>query len=380
MNAQYARQLILPDFGAAGQQALADTRVLVIGAGGLGCPLLQYLVAAGVGSIQIIDGDTVSISNLHRQVLYNFDDLNQPKALVAAKKLALLNPNCKIEAVTAYITSENADHYIGSDTIDIVADGSDNFATRYLVNDACFMYKKPLVFGSVFQWEGQLSIFNYPVGQGPNYRCLFPQPPENVPDCATGGVLGVLPGIIGSLMALEVIKIATGIGEPLSGKLLVFNAKEVCFRTFGYHANPNNPLFTGQITNLAADNYIQFCNTIASSETINQITGQQLLAWYENKQPFLLLDVRTCEEYEQENIGGKLIPLAELAGRLDQLHQWAANRPIVIHCQAGGRSLQAATLLNEFGFDNLWNLAGGIIGIPAAVKELIRNRQLASSE
>ncbi len=379
MNLQYARQLILPDFGAAGQQALANTRVLVIGAGGLGCPLLQYLVAAGVGYIQLIDGDTVSISNLHRQVLYTFDELNQPKALVAAKKLALLNPKCKIEAVTDYITPENAHRYIGSDAIDLVADGSDNFATRYLVNDACFIYKKPLVFGSVLQWEGQLSVFNYPVGQGPNYRCLFPQPPENVPDCATGGVLGVLPGIIGSLMALEVIKIATGIGEPLSGKLLVFNAKALCFRTFNYYTNPANPLFTGQITDIAGDNYIQLCNNITHPEDINHITGRQLLAWYETGQPFLLLDVRTHEEYLQENIGGALIPLAELAGRLDQLQQWAAQRPIVIHCQAGGRSLQAAKLLTDAGFDNLWNLAGGMIGL-AETKELIKRYQLANSE
>lgn len=339
----YQRHLILPGFGLEAQEKLKNFSVLVIGAGGLGCPVLMNLAASGIGRIGIIDNDIVSESNLHRQVLFGISDIGKPKAEIAAKRLRDNNPHILIEPITQFLSAENVLDIVKD--YDLVIDGCDNFSTRYLANDACVILNKPLVSGSIFTYEGQVSVFNYK--NGPTYRCLFPEPPsaDEMPNCAEIGVLGVLPGVIGSIMATEAIKIAAEIGEPLSGKLLVYDALQMSFHTIQFAANPENQ----KIASLG--NYDFSCETVL----IKEISAQEL----KNKRSdFLLVDVREANEYAAFNISGKNIPLSTLENHYSEIPKDVA---VVIHCQAGGRSAKAIRLLEDkYGFTNLINLANGL--------------------
>jgi sulfur-carrier protein adenylyltransferase/sulfurtransferase len=341
---RYARHIILSEIGLEGQQKLKQAKVLVIGAGGLGCPVLQYLTAAGIGTIGIVDFDKVDESNLQRQVLYSTEDVGKPKAQIAKEKLSKQNPYINIIAHLAQLTAANALEIVS--LYDIVVDGSDNFATRYLVNDACVILNKTLVFGSIFKFDGQVSVFNYK--DGPTYRCLYPEPPADgeVPNCAEIGVIGVLPGIIGTLQANEVIKIIVGVGEVLSGKLLVFNALTMQFNTFGIGVNGANKKIDKLI------DYDIFCgNTI-------EISADELKEKIKLKQDFQLLDVRELNEYQIKNIGGKLIPLNEVATNLNKLSK---EKELVVHCASGIRSKKAIAILKENGFTKVYNLKNGLL-------------------
>jgi sulfur-carrier protein adenylyltransferase/sulfurtransferase len=356
---RYNRHIILPQFGIEGQQKLKAAKVLVVGSGGLGSPLLLYLAAAGIGTIGIIDFDVVDEGNLQRQVLFNNNDLKKPKAIQAAEKIKALNPYIHVTVYNDKITSANAMGIIKD--YDIVADGTDNFPTRYLVNDACVLSGKPYVYGSVFQFEGQLSLFNYKNANGeagPNYRDLYPTPPppELIPDCASGGVLGVLPGIIGSMQALEVIKAITGIGENLSEKFLVFDALAATSKTFTIRRTADNPLNGKNPTITSLIDYDAFCN-IKSNDNIKQITAEELFYLQSSGEDFQLIDVREPNEYAAYNIGGELISLKDVLENIGKINR---NKKVVIHCQSGSRSTQAINLLQQNGFDNLYNLAGGL--------------------
>ncbi|MHB8261917.1 MAG: molybdopterin-synthase adenylyltransferase MoeB [Bacteroidia bacterium] len=341
---RYARHIILPEIGLGGQLKLKRTKVLVVGAGGLGCPVLQYLTAAGVGTIGIIDFDIVDESNLQRQVLYATQDVGKHKAKVAKEKLKEQNPYINLIAHVAYLTSQNALELISQ--YDIVVDGSDNFVTRYLVNDACVILNKVLVFGSIFKFEGQVSVFNYK--DGPTYRCLYPEPPAegDVPNCAEIGVLGVLPGMVGTLQANEVIKIITNNGEVLSGKLLTLDALTMQFNTFAITVNAKNK----KIEKLT--DYDFFCGTI------KEISAEELKQKIKSKKDFQLIDVREPNEYRQKNIGGILIPLNELEKNLDKISK---AKEIVVFCASGARSKKATTILNKNGFNNVFNLKNGLL-------------------
>lgn len=356
---RYNRQIILPDFGTVGQERLKAASVLVIGAGGLGAPNLLYLTAAGVGRIGIIDFDEVSLSNMHRQVLFSQEEIGQNKAESAQKRLSSLNPDITFEVYDEPITSINAMEIIGK--YDLVVDGSDNLPTRYLVNDACYLLNKPLVYGAIFRFEGQVSVFNYvdPMGQrGPNYRDLFPSPPppDMVPSCSEGGVLGVLPGIIGSMQANEAIKIITGIGTTLSGKLFLYDAQDVTTRTLNVRANPENPLSGVNPTLKALIDYEAFCSGVVATieeEMTVQVLNEKLLS-----KSIHLLDVREDYEYGIANIGGQLIPINQVVDRKAEIPN---DRSVVVMCKAGGRSKKAIDMLKKEGFDNLINLKGGIL-------------------
>jgi len=346
---RYNRHIILPEIGIEGQGKLKRAKVLVIGAGGLGCSALQYLTAAGVGTIGILDFDKVDESNLQRQILYGVDDIGQPKAAVAAASLRRQNPNVQFEVFDLKITSENALELITG--FDIVLDGSDNFPTRYLLNDACVILGKPLVFGSIYKFEAQLAVFNY--NNGPTYRCLYPEPPlpGAVPNCDEIGVLGVLPGIVGCLQANEVIKIITGIGEPLSGKLMVFDALSTQFSTVNVELVKAN----SDITELI--DYEDFCGSKQEWE-INEITAEELYQKINAHEDIQIIDVREKHEYEICNLGGDLIPLATITQSTGRISK---NKPVIVHCHRGIRSVKAIQELEETkGYTNLINLKGGI--------------------
>lgn len=354
----YQRHLILPQIGIKGQAKLKNAKVLVIGAGGLSCPMLMYLAAAGVGKIGIMDGDCVDISNLHRQVLYDIESVGKLKVEEAKRKLLLLNPHIEIEIYPFFCKAENA-LPIFTD-YDVVADGSDNFATRYLVNDACVLTQKPLVYGAIHQFEGQVAVFNYKNEKGvfsANYRDIFPTPPpaNSVPNCAEAGVLGVLPGIIGSIQALEVIKIVTGIGECLADKLFIFDTLSFSQYTLDIAKDSQNPLTGNNPIQTELIDYEHFCNTYPTpSKPIREISVETFEAWQNAKKPFQLIDVREKNEYLQENIGGISVPLSIFE---ENIAIFATNTPIVIHCQTGKRSEKAVSILQEkYGFDNVWNL------------------------
>lgn len=356
---RYNRQMILPDFGTEGQEKLKAASVLVIGAGGLGAPNLLYLTAAGVGRIGVIDFDLVSLSNMHRQVLFNDEEIGQNKAESAKKRLSSLNPEVTFEVYDQPITALNAMEIIGK--YDLVIDGSDNLPTRYLVNDACYFLEKPLVYGAIFRFEGQVSVFNYvdATGErGPNYRDLFPTPPppDMVPSCSEGGVLGVLPGIIGSMQANEAIKVITGIGTTLSGKLFLYDAQDVSTRRLNVRANPENPLSGVNPTLTALIDYEAFCGGALVADK-DEMTVQVLSEKLHSKS-IHLLDVREDYEYDIANIGGQLIPLNQVVDRKAEIPN---DRPVVVMCKAGGRSQKAIDLLKKEGFDNLINLKGGIL-------------------
>jgi sulfur-carrier protein adenylyltransferase/sulfurtransferase len=355
--ARYARHFVLPEFGMEGQRRLKNSSVLVVGAGGLGCPMLLYLAAAGVGRIGIVDPDRVDDSNLQRQVLYTTSDVGKYKVEAAKERLLALNPHIKIETYSFGLTSANALKII--ELYDLVADGTDNFPTRYLVNDACVLQGKVNVYASIFRFEGQVSVFNFSKNDGErgvNYRDIFPTPPPPglVPDCAEGGVLGVLPGIIGSMQASEVIKILSGVGEPLAGRLFIFDAADFTTRVLKLSKSPNYQPITELI------DYDMFCGlkTEKIVENTAEITVQELEKWRTQNIDFQLVDVREGYEYEAANLGGTLIPLNILANNLDLISK---EKPVVVHCKSGARSVKAIELLKSHGFTNLINLKGGIL-------------------
>jgi molybdopterin/thiamine biosynthesis adenylyltransferase/rhodanese-related sulfurtransferase len=366
---RYNRHIIIPDFGLEAQKKLKAAKVLVIGSGGLGSPVLLYLAAAGVGTLGIVDFDVVDDSNLQRQVLFGVDEIGKPKVEAARKRLQSLNPHIAINVYNTQLTSQNALEIIKD--YDVVADGTDNFPTRYLVNDACVLLDKPNVYASIFQFEGQVSVFNYKNANGepgPNYRDLYPTPPPPglVPSCAEGGVLGVLPGIIGSLQALEVIKVITGVGETLSGRFFMFDALNFDSRTFNIKRSPSNPLNGENPTITALIDYEQFCGMKAVEKPVKDITAKEFYDWQVKGEDFQVIDVREPHEYEIVNIGAELIPLATVAQNADRIDR---NRKVVVHCKMGGRSAKAIRELEEkFGFTNLYNLKGGILGYIDEVK------------
>jgi adenylyltransferase/sulfurtransferase len=367
--ARYDRHIIIPDFGLAAQQKLKAAKVLVIGSGGLGSPLLLYLAAAGVGTIGIVEFDVVDDSNLQRQVLFGKNDVGRAKAKAAKSRLQALNPHIKIQLHNTRLTSENALQIVKK--YDVVADGTDNFPTRYLVNDACVLLGKTNVYASIFQFDGQVSVFNYRDADGvlgPNYRDLYPTPPPPglVPSCAEGGVLGVLPGIVGSMQANEVIKVITGVGTPLSGRLFLFDALNFETRTFNIKRRADNPLNGENPSITKLIDYEFFCGLKNPAEKpIKEITVETFLQWQTLGEPYQLIDVREPNEYETANIGGLLLPLGTVTEHADQLRR---DVKVVVHCRSGVRSAKAIRALEErYGLDNLYNLKGGIL----AYQELV---------
>ena len=346
---RYNRQIILPEIGVEGQQKLLNARVLVIGAGGLGCPILQYLVAAGVGNIGIVDADVVSISNLHRQILYTVADVGKQKVTVAKAHLSNQNPAVKIDVYPVMLHSSNALEIF--QPYDFVIDGSDNFATRYLVNDACVISKKAFISGSIFKFEGQISVFNYQ--NGPTYRCLYPEPPTagSVPNCSEIGVIGALAGIIGTMQAAEAIKIITGAGEVLSGKLLLFDMLTMRSQIVKFKAIESNK----EVKELI--DYQEFCGDFPL-DSMQNMDAKTLQSWIDEQRDFQLIDVRNPYEFEQDNIGGKNIPLDDL---IESMAQLDLQKPIVFCCQTGLRSAKALEMLVKEGIEgNFYTLSDGI--------------------
>jgi molybdopterin/thiamine biosynthesis adenylyltransferase/rhodanese-related sulfurtransferase len=366
---RYNRHIIIPEFGMDAQKKLKAAKVLVIGSGGLGSPLLLYLAAAGVGTIGIVDFDVVEDSNLQRQVLFGVDEIGQPKVDAAKQRLKKLNPHIHIEVHNIQLNSGNALPLIQE--YDVVADGTDNFPTRYLINDACVLLGKPNVYASILQFEGQVSVFNYRDSNnelGPNYRDMYatPPPPGLVPSCAEGGVLGVLPGIIGSLQALEVIKVITGVGEILNGRLFNFDALTFQSRVFNIRRSPDNPLNGANPSIHALIDYEQFCGVKVLEKSIREITASELYDWQQRSEDFQLIDVREPDEYREQNINALLIPLATVIDNVDKIDR---NRKVVVHCKAGSRSASAIRKLEaSFNFDNLYSLKGGIDAYMQVVK------------
>jgi sulfur-carrier protein adenylyltransferase/sulfurtransferase len=346
MTNRYARQILLNEVGEAGQRKLDRAKVLVLGAGGLGCPILTYLAAAGVGSLGIVDEDVVDESNLHRQVLYTMDDVGSSKVDAAARRLRQLNPLTKIIVHPTRITASNALELILP--YDVIVDGTDNFSAKYLANDACFRLGKPLVYASISQFEGQLSVFNHTgaSGIGPNYRDLFPgpPPPHFAPSCQEAGVLGVLPGILGCLQANEVLKIILGIGECLVGKLLCIDALTMSFRTYELSKREDNPLYRGSPHEVALNDVAsaQYCGIEGADASV--ISPETFLEWRAANRPFLMLDVRNPNESAQSIDGSVCIPLSELPSSLEKL-KGAAN--VVVYCQTGVRSRAAVSIIRS---------------------------------
>ena len=369
---RYSRHLIIPEFNIEGQKKLKASGVLVIGSGGLGSPLLLYLAAAGVGRIGIVDFDTVDESNLQRQVLFGIQDVGESKATAASKRLKSLNPYITIEVHDTMLTVDNAREIIRK--YDVVADGTDNFPTRYLVNDACVLENKVNVYASIFRFEGQASVFNELLQdgtRGPNYRDLFPSPPPPglVPSCAEGGVIGVLPGILGSIQALEVLKVISGVGDTLSGRLFLFDATVFSTRILKVKKNKNNPLNGEHPTQTELINYEQFCGIVPTSEKqreVAEMNVQKLDQWRKEGVKHLLIDVREPYEYGIVEIGGELIPLGTV---LESTNRIPKDIPVVVQCRSGVRSATAIRELEDVhGYTNLINLTGGILGWQEAIQ------------
>lgn len=359
---RYSRHLIMPEVGMEGQLKLKKAKVLLVGSGGLGAPLGLYLAAAGVGRLGIVDFDAVDFTNLQRQVTFGTSDVGRKKLEAARERLSNLNPEIRIDSYETKLTSENALEIIRE--YDIVADGTDNFPTRYLVNDACVLTGKPNVYGSIFRFEGQASIFGYP--DGPCYRCLYPEPPPPglVPSCAEGGVLGVLPGIIGCIQAMETLKLILGNGQPLVGRLLLFDALRMRFRELKLHKNADCPMCGQHRTINKLIDYAEFCGIrgeekeIPVSSEIPEITPKELKSRLDRGDDVFILDVREPHEYQICNLHGHLIPLGDLPKRISELD---SSREIVAHCRSGKRSADAVQFLSKAGFRKVWNLKGGIL-------------------
>ena len=352
---RYSRHLLLPPVGPEGQRKLKAARVLLVGGGGLGSPAALYLAAAGIGTIGLVEFDAVSESNLQRQVLYGTADVGRPKLEAARERIADLNPLVQLEAHAARLSAQNALDIVRA--YDVVLDGTDNFPTRYLVNDACVLTRRPYVYGSVFRFEGQASVFGAP--DGPCYRCLFPEPPPPgaVPDCEEGGVLGVLPGLIGVIQATEVLKLVLGAGEALIGRLLLVDALRMQFRTLRLERDPECPA-CGTRTLQTLIDYEAFCGIRGGEDAVPEIAPHELAARFAAGDRPLLLDVREPREWELARIeGARLVPLGTLAGAIPSLDREAE---IVVMCKSGVRSANAARQLRDAGFRRVLNLAGGI--------------------
>jgi adenylyltransferase/sulfurtransferase len=357
---RYRRHLNLPEFGVEGQRRLLESRVLLIGAGGLGCPLAQYLAAAGVGHLGLMDFDVVDPSNLQRQILFGTKDVGRLKVEVARERIEAMNPDVSVEPLPEQLTSENALERFRD--YDVIVDGTDNFPTRYLSNDACVLLGKPTVYGAILRFEGQAATFD--AKRGPCYRCLFPEPPPpgSVPSCAEGGVLGILPGTIAMIQATETVKLLTGIGEPLIGRLLVYDALAMRFSEYRLKKDPSCPVCGEEPTVTELIDYEGFCGMPAAPEAsdVKDISATELKARMDAGEGLLLLDVREQPEWDAGHIeGARLLPLSELESRLDELADWR-DRPIVAQCHHGGRSAQACQILTSAGFQDLTNLVGGI--------------------
>ncbi|MBT6795754.1 molybdopterin-synthase adenylyltransferase MoeB [bacterium] len=358
---RYSRHLIMPEVGVNGQEKLAEAKVLCIGAGGLGSPLALYLASAGVGTLGIVDDDVVDLSNLQRQILHAEDRIGELKVESAKKRLHELNSDITVNTYNLRLTAENALDIFKD--YDVIVDGTDNFATRYLVNDACVLLNKPNVYGSIFRFEGQATVFNYK--GGPHYRDLYPEPPPPgmVPSCAEGGVLGILPGIIGVIQATETVKIILGVGETLSGRLMLYDSLKMTFREIKLRKNPDTP----EITKLI--DYQEFCGINNSSEVEDEleIKVDYLKKIIDEKKNVTLLDVREYGEYEICKLDNStLIPLGEITSRANELD---SADDIIVYCHHGMRSLQAVRILKGMGFKKVKNLAGGIDAWAAAFDE-----------
>jgi len=374
--ARYSRHLILPEVGYEGQQKLKAAKVLCVGTGGLGAPLSLYLAAAGVGTLGLVDFDTVDASNLQRQVIHSTATVGKLKVDSAEIMLKGLNPNLNVVKYNTMLTSANAMEIFKG--FDIIADGTDNFQTRYLVNDACVLSGKPNAYGSIFRFEGQASVFA--TEEGPCYRCLYPEPPPPglVPSCAEGGVLGILPGLVGIIQATEVIKLILGIGDSLAGRLLLVDALGMNFRQLKLRKNPDCPVCGTHPTVTELIDYDQFCGipkpaaagplevakdaNVSGSvvDGIPQITVQELKAKHDSGAKYFLLDVREPHEVKIASLGAPLIPLGSLDARIGEIPV-AKDAEIVVHCRSGARSQKAALILKNHGFSNVQNLAGGIL-------------------
>jgi len=358
---RYSRHLIMPEVGMDGQLKLKGAKVLLIGTGGLGAPLGLYLTAAGVGHIGLVDFDVVDFTNLQRQVTFGTSDVGKPKTEAARARLNNLNPDVQLTTYETKLTSANALELFKD--YDVVVDGTDNFPTRYLVNDACILLGKPNVYGSIFRFEGQVTVFGMP--DGPCYRCLYPEPPPPglVPSCAEGGVLGVLPGIVGSLQALETIKLIIGKGDSLEGRLVLFDALAMKFRELKLRKNPHCPMCGTHRKIHELIDYNEFCGIRGEEEPesdlhVPEITPRELKEKLDRGEDIFILDVREPHEYQICNLRGHLIPLGELPRRV---HELDSAREIVAHCKSGKRSAQAVDFLRQAGFRKVSNLRGGIL-------------------
>jgi len=361
--ARYSRHLILPEVGMEGQRKLKAAKVLCVGTGGLGSPMAFYLAAAGIGTLGLVDFDVVDASNLQRQIIHSTRDIGRKKLDSAAEKLTALNPALNVVKHETMLSSANALDILKD--YDIVADGTDNFPTRYLVNDACVLLGKPNVYGSIFRFEGQASVFA--TEEGPCYRCLYPEPPPPglVPSCAEGGVLGILPGLVGVIQATEVIKLILGNGQPLIGRLLLVDALNMRFRELKLRKNPECPVCGEHPTVTQLIDYQQFCGIVpeaphesAVKNGIPQITVKELKRRLDAGEDVQLIDVREPYEYQIAQIGGKLIPQNDVPQRLAEID---ASREVVVHCRSGARSQRIAEFLKQNGYPHVANVAGGIL-------------------
>ncbi len=357
---RYSRHLIMPEVGMNGQRKLKAAKVLCIGAGGLGSPLAIYLTAAGVGTLGIVDFDVVDYTNLQRQIIHSTNDVGRKKLDSAADKLTALNPFLNLRTFDMKLTSANALELFRE--FDIVADGTDNFPTRYLVNDACVLTGKPNVYGSIFRFEGQASVFA--TEEGPCYRCLYPEPPPPglVPSCAEGGVLGILPGLVGVIQAAETIKLILGQGDSLAGRLLLVDALAMKFRELKLRKNPDCPVCGTHRTITGLIDYDQFCGIRGQEEPagndIPAISVEELKKKLDTKADVFILDVREPHEYQICNLKGYLIPVGDLPKRVSELD---SSREIVAYCKMGGRGAKAVNFLRRAGFTKVYNLTGGIL-------------------
>jgi MoaD family protein len=359
---RYSRHLIMPEVGVEGQRKLKAARVLCVGAGGLGAPAAMYLAAAGVGTLGLVDFDVVDASNLHRQIIYGTPDVGKPKLEAARARIAAMNDGVKVVLHELALTSKNALDVLKD--YDVILDGTDNFQTRYLVNDACVLLGKPNAYGSIFRFDGQASVFA--VKGGPCYRCLYPEPPPPglVPSCAEGGVLGVLPGVIGIIQATEAIKLILGAGQPLVGRLLLYDALQMRFRELKLRRDPECPICGDHPTIHALIDYDQFCGVVPAHTQpttggVPEVSVEELKAKLDRGEDVHVLDVREPNEYQICRIpGSKLIPLGELSNRTAELDR---DQELIVHCKMGGRSAKAVALLQERGFTRVRNLTGGIL-------------------
>jgi len=364
---RYSRHLIIPEVGMEGQKKLKAASILLVGTGGLGSPLAMYLAAAGIGRLGLVDFDVVDASNLQRQVIHRTEDIGKPKLDSAERTINGINPYCQVDRYNEGLTSDNAMRIL--EPYDIVIDGTDNFPTRYLVNDACVLLGKPNVYGSIFRFEGQASVFNH--DNGPCYRCVYPDPPPPglVPSCAEGGVLGILPGLVGLIQATEAIKIILRQGDTLNGRLLLFDALPMKFRQMKVRKDPTCPVCGPNPTVTELIDYDQFCGMPSQEHSPEQesqteqqtdvdITPRELKKLMDEGADIVILDVRKPHEYDICNLGGTLIPVDELPGRFDELDE---EDDIIVHCRSGGRSANAVDILRAQGFENVRNLRGGIL-------------------